>query len=473
MMNKLDVALGANSINNIIKALREKNYSIPSWSKIEKDYNPQLHNIATDRIGRKDKERKDATGNVVSFDKASRICIGLEKLHTKRITEFMFTLPVKRVYHNTEDNRKRTEIANALELIYKHSRINTENLSRAEAYFAACEIFTLWYIVKKEHSLYGFKSQYKLKCKSMSPMKGYSLYPFMDEYGDMLAMSYEYQININGEKVTYFETYTANKRYVWKKNQNSEWEADKEEDIELLKIPGIYLWREAPIFDGLSHIREEIEYTVSRHSDVVAYNCAPVLKVVGELSGQEEKGESQRIFRLENGGDVGYVAWAQSIEALKYHVETLTNLYWTQAQMPDISFFNMRGLGNIGYDARMTLLTDSYLKIGEEVGAWMEFLERETNVLKAFLGKMRTDLADELDSVEVEHIITPYVQKDEDSVVDRLMKSNGGKPIMSHLDSIKQAGYSSDPQRTLDEIRTEETTANEARMMDLFDEGAM
>ena len=41
-----------------------------------------------------------------------------------------------------------------------------------------------------------------------------------------------------------------------------------------------------------------------------------------------------------------------------------------QAQMPDISFENMKSLGNIGYDSRRTLLTDAHLKIGEESGPW-------------------------------------------------------------------------------------------------------
>lgn len=470
-MNKLEVALGEVEISKRITALKEKNYSIPSWDEISKDYYPWNHKIATDKIGRRDKERKNEAGTVIATDIASRIYIGLEQLHTKRISEFMFALPVKRVYHNTEENKKRAEIANIMELVYKHSRIDNENLKRAEAYFASCELFTLWYTVKKRNSLYGFDSEYKLKCKTFSPIDGYELYPLMDEYGDMLAMSVEYQIKVNDSDVTYFETYTADKRYVYKMNTKSQWEEDKTEDIEILKIPGIYACRKEPIFHGLSHIREEIEYTVSRHSDVVAYNSAPVLKLVGEVAGQEEKGESQRIIRVENGGDVGYVSWSQSIEALKYHVETLCNLYWMQAQMPDISFANMKSLGNIGFDARMTLLTDAYLKCGEETGMWIEFFERETNVIKAFISKMRTDLKDEIDNVEVEHIITYYVQNDENAVVDRLMKSNGGKPIISHLDSIKMGGYTSDAQRTLDEINKEEADANAARMNSVFNEG--
>lgn len=54
----------------------------------------------TDKLTRKDKIRSD--GRV---EPASRIHLGLEKLLVKRITEFAFAIPVRRVYHNTEENK--------------------------------------------------------------------------------------------------------------------------------------------------------------------------------------------------------------------------------------------------------------------------------------------------------------------------------------------------------------------------------
>lgn len=466
MVNEI-FALGNTA--DIINALKEKSVPVPSWSTLVGDYEPSKHKIVNDKIGRKDKEHRNKDGEITRFEAASRIYIGLEKLHTKRMTEFMFSIPPKRIYHNTEGNEKRHQIANALELIYKHARIDTENIKRGIAYFASCEVLTIWYAVEKKNTLYGFPSNYKLKCKTYSQMDGVRLYPLFDEYGEMHAMSLEYEKTVGEDKVTYFETYTADRHYKWKFGKGWETVMDKE-GIKLAKIPAIYLYRNKPIYDGLSYIREEIEYTLSRNSDVVAYNSAPVLKVVGEMRGSEEKGESRRVYRVENGGDVAYVSWSQSIEALKYHVEQLINLYWMQAQMPDISFENMKNLGNIGFDARQTLLTDAHLKVGEESGAWIEFFERETNVVKAFLGEMNTSFKSELDNVEVEHIITPFIQNDKGLEADRLLKLNGGKAVISHIESIKQAGYSSDPETTLKQIQEEEATSVAGRMEGLFAE---
>lgn len=449
-------------VDNIINDLKEKSVTVPSWDKLLKDYEPTEHKIVTDNVTRKDKIKSDGT-----VEKASRIYIGLEKLLTKRMTEFMFAIPVKRVYHNIENNETRQQIAKAIENIYKYARIDSENIKRGNAYFASCEVFTIWYTVDNPNSLYGFQSKFKLKCKTYSPMDGVKLYPLLDELGDMIAMSFEYSKKVKDEEIIFFETYTSNYHYKWKQN-SGEWDQVKAEPITILKIPGVYAYSPVPIYHGLSYLRNEIEYTLSRNSDVIAYNSAPILKVAGATQGKEDKGESRRVFRVENGGDVSYVSWSQAIEALKYHVSTLTNLFWSQSQMPDISFENMKSLGNIGFDARQTLLTDAHLKVGDESGAWIEAFERECSVIKAFLKNMNTSWASEIDNVEVEHIITPFIQMDEDAMTDRLIKQNGGKAIKSQLQTIREAG-SNDPEATLEQIQKEDSVAAQSRLNNLFE----
>lgn len=449
-------------VDNIINDLKEKTVCVPSWDKLIKDYDPNSHAIVTDDVGRKDKIKSDGT-----VEKASRIYIGLEKLLTKRMTEFMFAIPVKRVYHNIENNEIRQQIAKAIENIYKYARIDSENIKRGNAYFASCELFTIWYTVENPNSLYGFQSSFKLKCKTYSPMEGVKLYPLIDELGDMIAMSFEYSKKVKDKEIVIFETYTSDFHYKWKQNGEG-WEQVKAEPISILKIPGVYVYRPVPIYHGLSYLRNEIEYTLSRNSDVIAYNSAPILKVAGATQGKEDKGESRRVFRVENGGDVSYVSWSQAIEALKYHVDTLTNLFWSQSQMPDISFENMKSLGNIGFDARQTLLTDAHLKVGDESGAWIEAFERECSVIKAFLKSMNTSWASEIDNVEVEHVITPFIQMDEDAMTDRLIKQNGGKAIKSQLQTIREAG-SNDPEDTLAQIQKEDAVAAQSRMNNLFE----
>lgn len=451
-------------VDNIINDLKEKSVCVPSWDKLIKDYEPTMHDIVTDTVTRQNKVRSDGT-----VEQASRIYVGLEKLLTKRITEFMYSIPVKRIYHNIEGNPTRQQIAKAIEAIYKYARIDSENIKRGNAYFASCEVFTIWYTVESPNTLYGFTSRYKLKCKTYSPMDGVKLYPLLDELGDMIAMSFEYTKKVKNEQITFFETYTANMHYKWKQ-EGSGWELVKSEPVAILKIPGVYAYCSVPIYHGLSYIRKEIEYTLSRNSDVIAYNSAPILKIAGGIKGSENKGESRRVYRVEQNGDVAYVSWAQSIEALKYHVDTLVKLFWSQSQMPDISFENMKSLGNIGFDARQTLLTDAHLKVGDESGAWIEAFERECSVIKAFLKMMNVTWKGEVDNVEVEHVITPFIQNDEKSEIEKWVTASGGKAVVSQLEAIKNLGISTDPQETLAQIQKEDADASRSRISNIFEE---
>lgn len=84
---------------------------------------------------------------------------------------------------------------------------------------------------------------------------------------------------------------------------------------------------------------------------------------------------------------------------------------------------------------------------------------------------MNTSWADEIDNIEVEHVITPFIQNDEDALISRCMKGNGGKAIFSQLESIRMAGYSNDPEETLTQIQKENKADRQARMNNLF-EGA-
>ena len=458
-------------VGAIIGILKQRTLDIPSWSKLITEYEPKLHEIVEDKIGRPDKILDDGT-----VEKAARLAVGLEKLLTRRISEFSVAIPVKRVYNYDQNDEELKLIVKAIEKIYSNAHIDAENMHRAKCYYASCQMFTLWYAQPKKNKLYGFDSDYKLKCKTFSPMDGVSIYPFFDEYGDLLALSFEYKRKVVDTEHTYFECYTANKHYKWdlsSEDKGAGWNEISNDSISIEKIPAVFWYRHEPCWEGLKPIRENIEYTISRNSDVIAYNSAPVLKVSGAIVGQEKKGSTQRVFRTSEGGDVAYVSWQQAIEALKYHVDTLIKLYFMQSQMPDISFENMKSLGNIGYDSRKTLLMDAHLKIGEESGAWTEGFEREANIIKAFLAKMNTKWADRMEEISIEHVITPFIQEDETTQIDKWQKANGGKPLVSQKESIRRAGISDDPDATYEEMQEEEQAETErtaATMPNLFSE---
>ena len=450
----------ATAVEKIALLKNSKNVIVPNWGELLNEFEPTRHEIM-DKMKYKDKKK--------GKEPISRICIGFQKLSVKRMTEFMFAIPVKRVYHGAEIDEAHRNAANALEKIYKTAKYDSQNLSRARDLFSTCEVATLFYTRDKDHKSYGFETSKKICMKTYSPKKGYKLYPYFDEYGDLIAMSVEYtKIESSTTTKTYFDTYTATRHIIW--NVTDGGVIVKDEVNPLGKIPYVYSCREAPIWEDTSNMVKELELTLSKNSDVIAYNSAPVLVVEGKLDGEpESKGTPSRLYKVEKGGRVSYVSWEQATESVKQQVDIMQKLYWQMLQLPDLSLDNIKS-SLVSGEARKTLLTDAHLKVGDEKGDYIEIFEREGNLLKEMLKKLNPKMSAALDDIEIEYVVTPFIQNDETVEIANLCKLAGGVPLISQKEAIGQLAWSENPEETIAAINneTKERTKSNTIVGDIF-----
>ena len=436
-----------------ITALKRKTVSVPTWAGangLESEYDATLHPVMDKRIY-PDVRRDD------SIERVTRITLSFQKLAATRMSELCTGVPVKRVYK--PDNDKQKKVAEALEKIYDRNRINSVNTKRCKQFFAGCEIFTLWYAIEQRNSLYGFSSPLKLRCRTFSPMLGDELYPFFDEYGDMTAMSIAYTRKVGEKDVQFFDTYTDgdNSRHIKWSNESGDWAVVEDETTTLLKIPGVYQWRPKPIWEDTSRNIYEMEWSLSRNGNYLRENSKPKFVVCANevIQYGDEKSpdkEFKAVAQFPTGAKVEYVTWQQATESLKFHIETLRSLYFTQLQLPDWSYEKMSQQALSG-ESRKQMFIDAELKVQDESGDLLEFFDREVNVVKAFLKLMMgSAYHDDIDALVVENIITPYRITDAKETVELLLTANGNKPIMSQRESIEQYGHSDDIDQTLREI---------------------
>lgn len=460
-------------ITDIISDLKDKAIPVPLWSDLEKDYNPLKHEIITNPSLRP-KEKRKKNGQL---DKPAKILYPAEKIVTRRMNQMCFTIPVERKYETGDDETLKA-IKDAIEAVYDKVRINGVNKNRMRAYFGACEVCTVWYAVEEENDDYGFHSKYKFKCRSYSPMptkmskiSEATLWPVFDDYDDMVAMCIEYTITRKSETTHYFDCYAKDvfKSYSSKNGLYNDAEVETK-PITIGKIPVVYLWRPAPIYEGIANNREDIELTISRMSDVIRKNSAPIVKVVGELVGDKpDGGEAREVYKLKDGGDVSLVSPAVSHEATSYYVNQLKENIEEDTQMPNLSMTNVKSLGNIGADARKTLLADAHMKVGEEKDDIIWALDRECNIIKAFLGEANNAWKDGLKKLKVSHIITPFIQNDRSARISELSEATGGKPLMSQRTAIERLGEAKDVDGELERLAEEaKTSADNMRMIDVF-----
>lgn len=446
-----DILNAGGSAAQKISALKEKTINVPLWrgSKgLEWEFNPGRHPVMN-------KARYPDVITDEGVQPVTRITCDLQRLATKRMTELICGIPVKRVYKPENDRQK--EIASYIEAIYDRNRIDSVNIERCNMLFAGCEVLTLWYAVEDRNSLYGFNSPLKMRCRNFSPMLGDDLYPLFDEYGDMTAMSVGYARKAGRKLVQYFDTYTADRHVKWS-TLTGEWQEVENEPITLGKIPAIYAWRPTPIWEDTSKTVYEIEWALSRNGNYLRENSKPLFVVFADeqISYGDEKSpnkEFRSIMQYPKGSTAQYITWTQAVENLKFFVEQLRSLFFAQLQLPDWSYDKMSQQALSG-ESRKQMFIDAQLKVKDESGRLIEFFDREMNVVKTFVkAALGEGYAADIDSLKVDTVITPYTITDEADTVKNLMTANGGEPIMSQRESIERYGHSDDVDKTMAEIR--------------------
>lgn len=449
------------SAEEIIAALKNKTVTVPTWSGpkgLESEFNPRMHPVM-DRSKYPDIVRPDRVIRV------SRVACDLQRLAVKRMTELVCGIPVKRVYKPKNDRQK--DIAAYLEKIYDRVRIDSVNTERCNMLYAGCEVITLWYAVEQRNRIYGFDSRLKLRCRNFTPMVGDSLYPLFDEDGDLTALSIGYRRRVGGSFVDYFDCYTAERHIKWS-TASGAWGVVEDERITLGKIPAVYIHRSTPIWEQSSPIVEEIEWSLSRNGNYLRENSKPLFVVFSDSVvsyGQEGSPDSEfkGVMQYPVDGKAQYVTWEQAVDNLKFYINELRSMFFTQLQLPDWSYEKMSSIAMSG-ESRKQLFIDAQMKARDESGILLKAFDRETNVIKSFLRIMLGEsYADDIEDLSVESIITPFTITDENDTVNRLTTANGGKPIMSQREAIQEYGHSADPDATLAQIQEE----NRVDAMDL------
>ena len=322
--------------------------------------------------------------------------------------------------------------------------------------FAGCEVLTLWYAIESKNNIYGFDSPLKFRCRNFSPMLGDDLYPLFDEYGDMVAMSVGYTRKVGKKNVQFFDTYTA-ARHIKYSNASGDWAEIENEAITLGKIPCVYMYRPTPIWEDTSKTVYEIEWALSRNGNYLRKNSKPIFVVFADevIQFGDEKPENKEfktVAQFPKGSTAQYVTWEQAIENLKFYVNELRSMFFTQLQLPDWSYEKMSQQALSG-ESRKQLFIDAQMKVNDESGRLLEGFDREINVIKAFLKTVLPErYHSDIDALKIETKITPFSITDTKETVDMLMTANGGEPIMSQRESIEEFGHSDDVDKTLEEI---------------------
>lgn len=445
-----------------IKTLKSgRGSDLPNIEQIKKWLNPKEHDIFN-KTYRPDKLIKTNTNGVESTrtEPVGRIGLALQKLIVKRAVSFIFGNPVDVVADTQTDAQNK--IIGAVKQIFAEVKINSHNRKIARDLFSCTEVAELWYplpLSEQEAPKYGIDAKNKLRVKILSPLLGDKLYPYFDDYGDMVAFSREYSISKGNKKQTFFETYTDNQIIRYDVSEGEPLLMDGFPMVNVLgKIPVVYAKQEQTEFADVQELIDRLEKLLSNFADTNDYHGAPKIFVKGKLNGFSSKGESGTILQGDANTEAQYLTWTHAPESVKLEIETLLRMIYTLSQTPDISFESVKGLGNgaSGKALRMLFL-DAHLKVANHMEVFDEYLQRRIAILKKYIGIFNTSLSKEAQQLVIESEVTPFMVDDYADKLEFVMTATGNKPVLSQKTGIKLAGLVQDAEQEYQNLQDEES----------------
>lgn len=463
-------------IEDAIKELESKRVGEnPKADEILKELDPTKHKVmdATVRLDKKVKadegEKADAGTRTVTHqgvekkipmrtEKVSRVPLGYQKLIVSRAVAFFFGFPVDYTF-NSEDKSEQT-VYDAMERILHDNKEKYFNREIARELFSYTEVAELWFPVEKAetHELYGFPTKFKLRVISLKPSDGMELYPYFDEAGDLIAFSRKYKRKEGEDDVEYFETYTDEFIYKFKKLDNWEPIEDFPAPNVIGKIPITYARQPESEWKDVQPIIESDEELVSNFSDTNKYHSSPTIVISGKVNGFAKKGEAGKVIEMGTDSSAKYLEWSNASESVKTEHQMNREAIFELTQTPDISAHISSGIGNIGVAAQKMLFFDAHLKVMNKEEILGEYLQRRVNIIKAFIGVFNNPLAKAAESAVISPEITPYMMGDQKESVANVSTAVAGG-FMSKKTAVKEAGYVDDVEQEVADILEEERAA--------------
>ena len=450
--------------DEVAKALMVEKEGKPKLEDLKNQWNVNKHKVIVDKEYLKDKVLKNAKGEQTGTKFVNRIAGPFQKMIVNRAVSFGFGNPVELEHNVPDDKAQEKLIIDAIEKILYTNKTKILDRQIARELYRATEVAELWYYTKtaEVHNDYGFPCSFKLKVKVFKPWENDSLYPKFDEYDDLVSFSRGFTILENGKKVEMLEIFTDEEIRRLRKSETGWIEEPIETTMQIIgKIPVIYASQEQAEWADVQYDIDRLELLFSKHAEINDYHASPKTFIKGTLTSTPEAGEANGILQGGLDSEMKVISWDQSPDSIKLEIETRLENIHKFTQTPDISFKNIKGMGQISGVMLKMLFMDAHLKVMEKSEIWDVYFQRRYSILKNFVGKLLNTSWDKLiGTIEIEPSIRPFMVNDEKEHIENLMTANGNKPILSQKTSVKQSGLVADPEGEFLIIQEEEKAAN-------------
>lgn len=284
------------------------------------------------------------------------------------------------------------KLSEEIEILWKNNRIDSKlqtlkNLQKSEL---QCAI--LFYIkdIKPENiinRILGTNKQKEIKVRILENKNG-KMSPYFDAFGDMKSFVWEFITKVDDKEINNAWIYDDTNVYECS-DTGGKMSLDQTKVHGFGKIPIVYLSQEYPEWHIAEKMIDRLEVALSKLGNSNDYTGHPILKIYGEVNGAPNKDEDGKAFHLpmkkdQDGkwqhGDVDFLTYDQAPESVKLEMDRLEKYIYSLTSTPDISFDNIKGLGNISGVAIKLMFLDAIIKARMNEGENRTIVERIINV---------------------------------------------------------------------------------------------
>lgn len=452
-----------------IQLLKSKGKKRELINEIIKEFYQNERGVRDSQVGvvQKDKTVKNKNGPS-KLVKQVQLSIPFQKKIVTNSTAFEVGKPVTLIPNTNKENAQLPEL---IKKLWKVNRIDAliqklVYLKKAQTegaiqfYLEDIKDDSTFQKILRTIGISDAKKQIKLK---LLDNRNGSMFPYFDEYGDMTAFVWEFK-SVDGEK-------TVNNIWVYD-NVNVYKTTLESDDVHTEphgfdKIPIVYVSQEETEWKDAQSLIDRYEVALSKLSGANDYTAHPMIKIFGEVLNAPDKDEDGKAWMIpikydknnnEIKGDVELITNPNSAESTDLELNKIENLIWSITSTVNLSFNNVKGLGNISGVALTLMFLDSNIKAALNEGDNRTMIERIINVLisgitKTTNTKLRNETSDLYFDIQFNSIL-PTDLKEAVETVSQAVTAG----VMSKRTAVEYLDMNPNTDEELEMINQENTT---------------
>lgn len=450
-----------------IAKIKLKSKDAAKITEYRKELKESERSLRTTQVGNIQKDKNIGVGEKAKLVRAVRIPINFAKKISTTATSFEVGKPVTLLPSVEND------LTSLLSLIWKTNRIDaaihkliylkkTETQGALNFYISDIKQDGLF---NKILATLKLKAAKEIKVKVLDNTKG-TMTPYFDDNGDMVLFMWEYQTQTLEEK-------TVNNVQIWD-SEICYVVNDADGTLKLIskmphgydRIPIVYVNQDEPEWFDVKELIDRFEVAISKGGGANDRTAHPILATYGEILSLPDKDDDGKVINLamkkdDDGkyvhGDAKFIESSGGNESHKNELELIWKLIFSISQTPDLSFDNLKSLGNVSGVALKLMFLDAMIKAMSNEGENRTAVERIINILISGV-VTTTNISLKKQSEDLYYdVIFNSILPDDLQTASTIITSLKEAGLLSTETSIKMLNMVENPTEELDKIKAETT----------------